>query len=357
MLIYNYIFRKCFFNTIFILLAFIFIFAIFTLLGDANNIGTNDFTLQAIIFYLIMLLPSFAYMLLPLAILIGSMLSLLSLVNYSEYAIIRTSGVSLKKILIILIILGITSSIFTLILGEFIVPYANQYAKTYKMQKLHQKFSTSLPSGIWSKDGNNTYVNIKQILPNLTINDIYSYYYNNTSKLEKIIYAKTGEFIKASHHWLLHDITITDYSNINYVSESKLDIYNWQTSIDPSYFNVLVITPEDMSTFELIKYIKHLNKNHQAINRYEVAFWTKLIYPFTCLSMAILSIIFIPNNRRNINLNSKLFIGIIVGIAFFFTTKIINYMAILFAWSPVISSIIPNILILLFSYQFIRKQN
>jgi lipopolysaccharide export system permease protein len=284
------------------------------------------------------------------------MVSLLSLVNYSEYAIIRTSGISLIKIITILVIFGIMFSIFNFILGEFIAPYTNQYAKIYKMQKLHQQFSTSLNSGVWSKDGNNTYVNIKQILPDLTINDIYSYYYNHQSKLEKVMYAKTGNFIKSSHTWLLHNVIINNYTN-NAIVESKLDTYNWRTSIEPSYFNVLVITPEDMSIFELIKYIKHLNANHQSTNRYKIAFWAKLIYPLTCLSMAILSIIFIPNNRRNINLNSKLFIGIIVGVSFFFITKLINYMAILFAWNPIISSIIPNIIIFLFIYSFIRKKS
>jgi lipopolysaccharide export system permease protein len=357
MLIYNYILKKCFLNTIFILLAFILIFAIFTLLGDAGNIGTADFTIQAIIFYLIILIPTFTYMLLPLAILIGVMLSLLSLVNYSEYSIIRTSGVSLKKIVSILIVFGTIFSIINFILGEFITPYTNHYAKTYKMQKLHQQFSTALSSGIWSKDGNNTYVSIKHILPNLSINDISAYYYDNQSQLKKIIHAKTGNFLKNSKYWLLNGVTIKYYTNNNSIIESNFSEYNWYTSIEPSYFNVLVITPEDMSIFELIKYIRHLNLNHQATNRYKIAFWTKLIYPLTCLSMAILSIIFIPNNRRNINLNSKLFIGIIVGISFFFTTKLINYMAILFAWNAILASIIPNFIILGFTYFFVKKQN
>ena len=52
--------------------------------------------------YIIILMPNYVYLLMPLAILIGVMISMLSLVNYSEYAIIRTSGVSLRKIMIIL---------------------------------------------------------------------------------------------------------------------------------------------------------------------------------------------------------------------------------------------------------------
>jgi lipopolysaccharide export system permease protein len=356
MLIYNYIIKKCLFNTLFVLLAFIFIFAIFTLLGDASSIGTGDFNLGAMVYYLIILTPTFCYMLLPLAILIGVMLGMLSLVNYSEYAIIRTSGVSLKKILLLLVIFGSCFSIINFILGEFIAPNANHYAKIYKMEKSHQKFSTNLNSGIWSKDGNNTFVNIKQILPDLSINDIYSYYYDNNSNLTKTLYAKSGKFSNQTKLWSLSDVVIKNYTSFG-LNTQKINSYDWRTSIDPSYFSVLVITPEEMSALELIKYISHLATNHQSTQRYNIAFWAKLLYPITCLSMAILSIAFIPNNRRNINLGAKLFFGIIIGISFFFITKLVNYLAVLFSWNAILSAVTPNLLLLIATYYFVKKQN
>ncbi len=356
MILYWYIFRKCLFNTIVVLFAFTMLFGIFTLLGELGNLGHGDFTISALLVYVFALVPNFAYLLMPLSVLIGVMIAMLGLVTYSEYAIIRTSGMSLRKITIILSTFGIFFTIITFSLGEIVSPYFDHFAKSYKMIKLKQVVSTNLQSGIWSRDNNNTFVNIKQVMPDDTILGVNIYYYNEVLELVKYINANEGDFDKKNKSWTLKDVTMQEYDK-ELVKTTTLPRLNWDTSIDPSYFSVLVVSPEEMSIFALLKYIDHLSQNNQSIRRYEIAFWSKLLYPFTCLSMAMLAIAFIPNNRRNVNLGGKLFVGILIGVAFFFATKLINYMAVLFAWNPVLSSVIPLALLFVVGWSFIIRHD
>lgn len=355
-LLTRYVFKKCLFNTFLMLLAFIMLFSVFNILGEIGDVGKGNFTTSAMLFYTVLLIPNYIYLLMPLAVLIGVMLGMLSLVNYSEYAIIRTSGMSLKKITVILFSFGMIFSLFTFAFGELVGPQANHYAQVYKMQKLNQILSTNLRSGIWSKDGENTFVNIKQVMPDNTIVGVDIFNYDSELRLKYFKSADDGKYDDIKHSWVLHNVTQYDYTGQNIVHTNS-PTYEWQTAIVPSYFNILVIAPEDMSALALIDYMHHLEVNHQATSRYQIAFWNKLLYPIACISMALIALAFIPNNRRNINLGGKLFAGILIGVAFFFITRLIGFLALLFAWNAIISALSPTVVLFSFGWYFvIRKE-
>lgn len=355
-LITRYIIKKCFFNSFLVLFAFVMLFTIFNILGQLGDVNKGSYTTLAMLFYTVLLIPNYIYLLMPLAVLIGVMLGMLNLVNYSEYAIIRTSGMSYKKITLILFIFGAAFSFFTFLFGELIGPEANHYAQVYKMEKLKQLVSTNLHSGIWSKDGTNSFVNIKQVMPDDTIIGVNIFVYDANLRLKYFKSADVGKYDDKRKLWVLTHVKQYDYTGQNIV-KTELNNYQWLTAIAPNYFSVLVIAPEDMSAIALVKYIHHLDINHQSTQRYQIAFWNKLLYPLACISMSLIALAFIPNNRRNINLGGKLFVGILIGVAFFFATRLIGFMALLFGWNAIISSLTPTIILFSFGWYFIiRKQ-
>jgi len=327
-LITKYILKKCMINTAFLLISFSLVFAIFNMVMQLGDVGHGDFGISSMFIYIVALIPSYTYMMMPLSILIGVMTGMLSLVSFSEYAIIRSSGTSLKQIAVILGSLGIIYGGITFVIGD-------------------------LSSGIWLKDTESGFVNIQRITPENQILEIKAYYYDNKNggfKLKEYIQAATGEYDNHNKAWVLHNVRKMLYS-----PDGKLQITNqgnslWDTSFQPSFFKVLVAQPEDMSVFTLYHYIDSLRKNNQSHQRYSIAFWSKLIYPISCITMALIAIGFIPNNRRSVNIGSKLFAGILIGVGFFFLVKFISYLAFLLNWNPLLSSIVP--LFILFSISF-----
>lgn len=354
-IITRYIFKKCLFNTIVMLLAFVMLFALFSILGQINDVGKGDFNTPAMLIYTALQIPNFLYLLMPLGILIGVMMSMLSLVNYSEFAIIRTSGVSLRKIMIILLSYGAMFSVITFALGELVAPEANNYAQVYKKMKTHEVVSAQLHSGIWSKDGENTFVNIKQIQPDSTILGVTILRYDEQLRLKQSLFANQGHFDPDKNKWILGDVITYDYTGQNIV-RSEQTSFKWETSIAPKYFSVLVIAPEDMSALGLVKYMHHLDKSNQSTRRYQIAFWGKLLYPLACITMSLVALAFIPNNRRNINLGTKLFAGILIGVAFFFSTRLIGFMALIFSWNPILSAVSPTLILFSAGWYFVLRK-
>lgn len=336
-----YIYKKCLTNTIVTLLFFTFIYSIFVFLENITRVGIGNFTFINLIFYNIFEIPKLLYVVMPLGVLIGVIITLLSLVNYSEYAIIRTSGVSINTISLILFYFGLTFGILCLLIGEYLAPKTSQFAKLYLLNKTTQTIATELKSGVWTKDGIDNFVNIRKVLTNNNLEEVNIYHFNNTQyELQEHIQAESGIYDKLQNTWILHNVVITKYIKQN-LEINHLTNYKWNTKITPDYFNVLVVPPDDMSLFELFTYIKHLRKNNQSIQKYLVGFWSKCFYPFSCILMSLIAIAFIPNNKRNINLGAKLFIGILIGASFFFLIKFASFLSLLFELNAFFANIFP----------------
>ena len=356
-LLTSYILKKCFQNTFMLLFAFAIIYSVIQAIQELGDVGKGSYTTGAMFIYLGALLPSYIYLLLPLSVLIGVMTTTLGLVKNSEYAIMRTSGVSLKSITKVLAVFGIIFAIITFMLGEVIAPEASQFAKVYKLNHTNQIISMDLSSGIWSKDSESNIINIKKIDPlnNQIVESIQIFDYDANQKLKRYITSPNAAYSKYNSVWLLESVVVYDYLE-SQILISKRPTMSWRSTIEPSYFSVLVISPDDMPAFGLIKYIKHLKLNHESTNRPEIALWSKLLYPFACISMAFIAVGFIPNNGRNVNLSSKLFAGILIGVAFFFTNKMIGFVAVLYSWNAILSAVMPTLILFSIGWIIILKK-
>ncbi len=356
-LLYRYVLKKCFFNTFLLLFAFAIIYSVVQAIQELGSVGKGSYTTLSMFIYLTALLPSYIYLLVPLSVLIGVMTTLLGLVKNSEYAIMRTSGMSLKHIVRIVTIFGIIFAFITFALGELIAPQATQFAKNYKLNKMEQQASMKLSSGIWSKDTENKIVNIKNIDPknHNKINQITIFEYNSNQQLVERITADSAEYNTSTKEWMMDNVKTYIYTESGIRIHNQLT-YNWHSSIEPSYFKVLIASPDEMPALSLVKYTKHLKKNKEATNRYQIAMWNKFLYPIACISMAFIAIGFIPNNGRNINLSTKLFAGILIGVAFFFSNKLLAYIATLYEWNPIISAFTPTIILFIIGSIVIAKK-
>lgn len=98
-----------------------------------------------------MQMPARAYELMPLAVLIGGLISLSQLASGSELTVIKASGMSTKKLLLILSQFGLIFAIATVALGEWVAPTLSQKAENIKAAAINGKISTG-NTGLWLKE-------------------------------------------------------------------------------------------------------------------------------------------------------------------------------------------------------------
>jgi lipopolysaccharide export system permease protein len=322
------------------LLGLLALYLFFDFIGQLNDLGKGNYRLTDALIYMALQIPSRAYELMPIAVLIGTIFALSLLNVQSEITVIRTAGVSLKKLIGWLAYTGVLCAIITFVMGEYVVPYSERQAEQFKLQATKSMVVGQFSSGVWVKD-KQSFINIKKMLPDLTLQSIRIYTFDQKLHLTEIREAQQGLY-QGGNNWLLEqNIQTVFLPNHKGVEVQTLPSFIWKTPISPQMLAVLLVSPDKMSAVALYKYIQHLQENRQKTLSYEIAFWNKLFYPLICVAMIIIALPFSFGQQRSMNIGVKLFIGIIIGLGFYFFSKVIAYLGQLYGWYPLFVVILP----------------
>ena len=203
-----------------------------------------------------------------------------------------------------------------------------------------QEFRT----GFWVKD-EGRFVNVREIRPDTTLLGVRIFEFDRDYRLVSVSDAETGEFL-GQGAWRLRGITRTDFSAAG-TTTSRLPEVDWKSVLTPNILSVLFVSPERMSALDLYKYVMHLSENAQQTERYEIAMWKKLIYPFAALVMMALALPFAYIQARSGALGLKVFAGIMLGIFFHMLNSLFSHIGLLKNWSPFYSAILPSVAFLI----------
>ena len=351
MILIRYINREFFIGILMIMFGLICLFAFFDFIQEIGDLGKGSYGILQAILFVILSIPGHIYEVIPLAVLIGSMYSIGQLSYNYEFNVMRASGYSIKKIAVSLMYTGLFFSFFTIIVGDFITPHSEKSAQQIKLGNSNSSVSQEFGSGFWIKDGDN-FVNIENVLPDSSLEQINIYEFDNKFNLRTIVNAKNGFFKQGE--WKLSDIQQT-IINKNSIEIKNITSGSWKSLMRPEMMNALIISPQKMSTINLFKFINYLKQNNQKSTKYEVALWEKLIHPLMPLVMLIFAIPFGFLQERSGGKFFKMFIGIIIGIAYQILNTLIRHLSLLNDWQPFVSSLIPTIIFLFIGIYMINK--
>jgi len=265
----------------------------------------------------------------PIAALIGTLFALAQLVAGSEYTVMRVSGVSLTRMVAMLGAVGMVFAALTFLFGEFIGPPAEQLAQRLRSQAITGLVAQEFRSGLWIKDGA-SFINVLEVLPDSTLKGVKIYEFDAEHRLRTISFAKRGDY-QSDRRWLLKDVVQTTFEG-NRARVKNINQGSWQSVLDPALLSVLLVKPEQMSAWNLYSYAQHLKENRQKALRYEIALWSKVMYPLAVLVMMLLALPFAYFQRRQGGVGAKIFTGIMLGLAFHFLNRLFAHLGLLNDW-------------------------
>ena len=108
--------------------------AFINFVDQLDEVGEGSFTTADAVFFTLMLWPSHAFEMFPIAVLLGTMLGLGALANHSELIALRAAGVSMWRFARTGLLTGLVFAVVAAVVGEFIAPPAEQYARTHKAE-------------------------------------------------------------------------------------------------------------------------------------------------------------------------------------------------------------------------------
>ncbi|MFC7514503.1 LPS export ABC transporter permease LptG [Herbaspirillum sp. GCM10030257] len=359
--LHRYVAREIIAAVIFALVAFLALFAFFDLIGELPQVGRGNYQLQHAFLYVTMGLPGYVYDLMPIAALIGSIYTLAQLAARSEFTIMRASGLSTGMASWMLARVGIVLVIVTFLFGEFIAPATSAMAEKWKLQAQGASISQEFRTGLWTKDVirqngltgetvGTRFLNVKDVTPAGRLQNVKLYEFDRDFRLIAVVTAAYADY-QARNVWRLSDVTETSFgaklSDITATITTKtLPARDLVSEITPNILSVLFADPDRMSAYGLAVYTRHLAENNQTTERYEIAFWKKVFYPFAVLVMMALALPFAYLHFRAGGVSLKIFIGIMIGVSFQLLNSLFSHLGLLNTWPPLATAVLPSMMFL-----------
>lgn len=347
----GYISRTVFSAIALTLLVFISLDFTFGVIDQLGKVRGGYTTTEAFI-YMALTVPRRLYELIPFACLIGCLVGLGILANSSELTVVRSAGVSVKRIAWMSLRPALLFIFLAVALGEYVAPYTEQMADNRRV--LVRDNWVRATRNMWNREGNE-YMHVNAVMPSGVIYGLTRYQFNEQHQLQVASFSKQAIYQEAGY-WQEEDISISHISDSGITTET-LPSRRWDTPLKPNVLNILVGDPEDMSVNSLNYYVNYLKKQNLNPGNYALAFWQKFLQPLATISLVLIAISFVFGPLRSVTMGQRIFTGIVFGVGFQLMQKLLGPASLVFGFSPAVAVLVPiGICILVGTYLLSRAR-
>jgi lipopolysaccharide export system permease protein len=269
------------------------------------------------------------------------------LAQSSEFTILRTSGLGPWRALGILLSLGLVFVVLTFAVGDYAAPASDRAAQLVKAR--YQGQITIGQTGAWLRErqGDVSYAaNVRALRPDGTLQGIRIFEFDQRGFLSAQMLAESAHF-GPNNAWTLENVQRSEFRTQDpqpRIERSTDTTLVWSTNITAEMVGAALLKPDSMSTLDLFQYIRHLDANGQAAQRYEIQFWRKVFYPISCLVMVVLALPFAYLHFRSGGIATYVFGGVMAGVSFFLLNNVFGYVGNLQNWLPWLTAAAPGMI-------------
>jgi len=348
----RYLAMNIFKGTALVLLILVSLSLFFTLVQEIDNLGKGQFGVVQFTQYMLLRAPVMMVDFMPLAALLGSILSLGNLASSSELIALQASGMSLRKFIVIVAQSAFVLALLAFTIDNFVVPYSETTAREIKASGIASRASMQSKRGVWIKDGSNI-IFIKQLFPNGNARNIEIYHLDENKNLQTTTFASKA--ITNERGWLLQQVKKT------FITETKVSVKNleqelYSGNLSDQLLQSLVVNPRQMSTLDLYGYVQFLDENKLNHSAESLSMWRKIYFPLTIVVMSILSIPFVTGSQRNSNTGQRIITGIILGLVYVILDKLLIQLGEQLNLTAFLNALMPTLIFMLLTAYLIRRK-
>ena len=327
-------------------------------------ITTSDAPFTMAITILGLHMPEIIVITIPIGVLWSSFLVFSRLNNDSEIIALRTSGISLIKILRPVFIFGLLTALVSFALGELVVPISSPLARKLEVYSVYKNpFPNSQKNFTYLEKSSNkklrrifyaAYYNAdKDLLKNIVILDF------TRAGLTQIHTAKQARWLPKKGGWGLYKGTNHFISNDNSLSRvSSFDEFFIPSGSTPAKLIREISKPGEMNFVKLQRFIALQKKSTihtDDYNEARVTFHGKFAKPIACLLIALIGAPLGILPRRSHSGWNYVILSFII-FQFYMTQSVCNSLAEAGKLTPLFAAWFPNIVLFIIALFIIRQK-
>ncbi len=326
----------------------------FTFIGELDNIGQGYYSMLYVSEYVALRIPGKVVEFMPLAVLIGTILSLGGLASNSEIIAMQAAGVSVAGLLRSVILSAMLLAFVTFVVADAVVPTSETTARSIRSSAISNTPALRGKKGIWVKDASQV-IHIDVLRPDGWAEGIKIYQLDENGNLFQTLIAETATQIE--NQWRLQAVQSVQFG-LDSVQTEDFDELIYTGKISNKLLDALLIEPRQMSSADLYDYKSFLVKNNLDDSVESLTFWQKVFAPLTVIVMCLLAVPFVLGSQRKGNAGQRLILGILLGLAYVVVSRLITQFGVQINLLPVLNAIAPILLFFILAiYLLYRKQS
>ncbi|MGY6555612.1 MAG: LPS export ABC transporter permease LptG [Wenzhouxiangella sp.] len=328
------------------------IYTLIDLIREARSL-TGDYGPAQMIWFLLQTTPRRLYDIFPFAVLIGTLFGLGSLAQSNELVAIRAAGFDRAQIAgRVLLVVGMCL-LLIMLMAEIMIPPLESQARAERQQARTGQLHLGEAGQFWIRDGD-LILRLGHALwadhEHLRFTDVLAYQFTERMQARKILTVAQAEH--ADGQWILRDVrwrSITDGQSGHWPS--------WQldSALTPGIFQAAVSRPRLLALTDLYRMRADLERSGLDLEPYEQAFWARVFFPLNVLAMVMVALPFVFRSGRSGSQGAGLFIGVVLGLAFFVVSRLVTGLAQVLPLPLWMWSALPAFLIVAISLVLIRR--
>lgn len=267
-----------------------------------------------ILLFFVCKLPEMVGQTAPFSILMATLLTLGLLSGNSEITAMRSCGVSLVRISLPMLLLGLAASVLLLVNAEMIVPGSYERMERIERVAIKKQGESAVfkRNNIWFRS-DDTILQAKLFEPQTkTLRGVIVWKLDAAMKPLSRLDAESAEF--RDGHWIMMRPVLKDFSQGNGFVTRAAPTMDIALNLKVDDLRVLNNNADNMSYWKIKEYADNLRRGGYKAYRYLTMMHTKFAAPFASFVMVILGIPFALRNSRSGGV--ALGIGASVGIGF-----------------------------------------
>ena len=322
------------------------------LIGEFGSIGQGDYGIGHAFVYVLSVLPGQLYGLFPMIGLLGALIGLGLLAQNSELVVMRAAGMQLTRMMRMVFRLAIVLIVVVTCIGELFAPRLTAYAEQMKLMATSGGQAAKTRYGLWLKDAER-FIFVGAVLPNGHVRNVTVYSFPPDQTLKKALHAKQAVKI-ADDEWRLQDVTESQLQGETVRSQSvpNKDVtlrMSTKSANDAGGF------ASQLSLLELYQDIRQQIAVGMSPAQFELAFWQRLVQPFSSLVMILLAVPFIFGPLRSVTMGLRIVTGAAVGLAFYLLNQFFGPFCLVYQVPAFLGAALPTVLFAFLGLMLMRR--
>ena len=338
-----YVLRRFLYYFLVIMGVFILLFETFTFFELLDDIARHHAPFLIVVNYFRYLIPYLLYQISPLGALVAVLVTLGVLSKNNEIVALKASGVSLYRIALPLLLIGLLLAAVLLIMDDTYLPYANQRQDALRNQIKGRPAQTYTRPQRWIFGENSKVYNYdffdpeQKLFGGLSVIELDP----ATFQMRRRVFATRARWLDTERVWVLESGWVRDFADGTVVRYDPFKVTTLPELVEPpSYFNREVIQAFQMSWRDLRHYIDGLQRAGFDVSSLTVQWHKKLAYPLIAPISMMLAIPFalLVGSRGAVG---GIALGVGIGIVYWAVAALLEAMGgigqlppFLSAWSP-----------------------